>query len=82
MSQMKHEEYSTMWKRYHERGGIPRKPLRSFKELCAELGVSLPTMRGKLATHPNAPKPDLKFRSKGSYYEPEAFKAWWRSVNE
>ena len=79
---MKHETYGMMWKSYHDRKGISRKPLRTFKELCDELGVSMSVMRGKLASCPNAPKPELKFYTKGSYYEPEAFRAWWKNLNE
>lgn len=54
------------------------KPLRSALELCAEFGVTIAHLRGKLAAK-GAPKPELRHRGK-AYYEPAPFRAWWRKV--
>lgn len=59
------------------------KPLRTFAELCADLGVPERTVSGKLHRK-DAPKPKLTHRSNGagkrSYYDPAEFKAWWESI--
>lgn len=55
-------------------------PLRTFAELCEELGEPQRVVRGKLRGS-NAPVPKLVHRSTGagqrSYYDPEEFKLWW-----
>lgn len=60
--------------------GKIHQPLRSFAELCDELGEVPRVVSGKLRSH-NAPKPKLIHRSNGagqrSYYDPEEFKTWW-----
>ena len=84
---MRHESLPQMWKEWHERkkGIAPaRKPLRSYRELCAELGVDPIVMRGKLK-RPDAPKPVLskqKLKANNSYYDPDIFRAWWKKVKE
>lgn len=63
--------------------GMIYKPLRSFAELCADLGVPERTVSGKLKRN-DAPKPKLTHRSNGggkrSYYDPAEFAAWWESM--
>ena len=57
-------------------------PLRSFKELCEELGVPMRTVIGKLKMK-GAPKPRLRHstsRGNCSWYEPKEFKKWWETV--
>ena len=68
-------------KRVKEHGRNP--PLRTFKELCEELGVPQRTMMGKLKLE-GAPKPAMRqatSRGNASWYEPKAFKAWWAKQN-
>jgi hypothetical protein len=81
---MKHESVPQMWKEWHARKGIPRKPLRNFKELCEELGVEVRFMRGKM-NRSDAPKPVLDKVNRGMqkpYYDPDTFRAWWKKVKE
>ena len=63
--------------------GTIHQPLRSFAELCADLGVPERTVSGKLRRK-DAPKPKLSHRSnsggKRSYYDPAEFRAWWETV--
>lgn len=65
--------------------GKINKPLRSFAELCAELGVQPRVMSGKLARK-DAPKPKTVHKSNGtgkqSWYDPVEFKSWWHSLKE
>lgn len=58
--------------------GIKHKPLRSFKELASDLGVSMAQLRGMMRNH-NAPKPAMEYES-GCYYEPVEFRKWWNGV--
>jgi hypothetical protein len=63
--------------------GDIRKPLRTFAEMAAELGVPERTVSGKLRRK-DAPKPKVKHRSTGggqrSYYDQAEFRAWWESI--
>jgi hypothetical protein len=72
-------------KEYHERKGVPRKPLRSLKELSEELGVTVMNLVWKLKKE-GAPKPQLSKKKDGSntqsWYEPEEFRAWWSTVKD
>ncbi len=65
--------------------GKIHKPLRSFSELCADLGVPQRVVSGKLRRK-DAPKPKIKHRSYGSgqqsWYDPDEFKTWWHSIKE
>ncbi len=65
--------------------GKINKPMRSFAELCAELGVPPRVMSGKLHRK-DAPKPRVKHRSNGggqqSWYDPIEFREWWKRVQE
>lgn len=66
--------------RRRQLSGQTYQPLRTFAELCQELGELERVVRGKLRST-NAPKPKLVHRSNGagqrSYYDPQEFKAWW-----
>ena len=73
------------WKDWHDRKGIPRKPLRSLKELSEELGVSIRTLTIKLGKE-GAPKAQFSRKKNGSnvrsHYEPEEFRKWWATVKD
>jgi hypothetical protein len=59
-----------------------RKPLRSFKELCAEFGVEKKTLMGYMGTF-KCPKPVINgqsFKNKNMWYDPDEFRAWWKEV--
>lgn len=59
-----------------------RKPLRSFKELCAELGIERKIMMGYMGTL-KGPKPVINgqtFKNKNMWYDPDEFRAWWKGV--
>jgi hypothetical protein len=59
-----------------------RKPLRSFKELCAEFGVEKKTLMGYMGTF-KGPKPVINgqsFKNKNMWYDPDEFRAWWKEV--
>ena len=77
---MKHETMSEWSKRVHTEGR--RKPLRSFKEMCAELKVDARTMMGYMSTF-NGPKAKLNNRNgvvKNMWYDPDEFRAWWKNT--
>lgn len=62
----------------------PRKPLRTFKELCADLGEPERHVLGKLARDEGRPEPVLVKRTRrgqASWYDPEQFRAWWGKAN-
>ena len=66
------------------KSGGARKPLRTFVELCAELGVPQKTVMGRLKMD-GAPVPELKHdtsRGKAAWYEPIGFKKWWASLDQ
>lgn len=80
---MRHESTAQMWKEWHQRKGVPRKPLRNFKELCEELGEDSKVLRYKMS-RADAPKPVLG-KDRGlqkTYYDPDVFRAWWKKVKE
>lgn len=66
-------------------GTTPRKPLRSFKELAEEFGVSCQTLAAYGRQH-QLPAPKLSWRSTAvsttKWYDPEEMRAWWKSVQE
>jgi hypothetical protein len=66
----------------HKPSKVPRKPLRSFKELADELGVTHQVLQGALraadAPQPLLSKPSGKTR-RDTWYDPDQFRAWWRS---
>lgn len=71
-------------KRRQEVGRVRRKPLRSFRELAEEFGVSPATLRGLLAHHPG---PEPKFTHRGlrtpscAWYDPAEMRAWWAKLH-
>ena len=77
---MRHESMSDWSKRIHTEGR--RKPLRSFQELCKELGVNSKAMAGYLGTF-NGPKAKLNNRGgvvRNMWFDPDEFRAWWKEV--
>ena len=61
-----------------------RPPLRTFKELCEELGVSERTMSGALS-RADAPKPVLNHSRSNrvhsnKWYDRAEFHRWWAAV--
>ena len=64
------------------KAGGKHPPLRTFKELCEELGVPMRTVMGKLKLE-GAPKPVLRHstsQGNAAWYEPKSFKKWWESL--
>lgn len=65
--------------------GKINKPLRTFTELCADLGVPERVVSGKLRRK-DAPKPKTRHKSNSggqqSWYDPVEFKSWWHSLKE
>lgn len=49
-------------------------PLRTALEFCAEFGITMAELRGRLAAN-DAPKARLHHRGK-SYFEPKEMRAW------
>jgi hypothetical protein len=74
-------------KDYHERkrrGELNRPPLRTFIELCDELGVTQGQMRAffrKYKDHPAAQFYKYGVNRK-TYYNPIEFRAWWKKIQE
>ena len=67
---------------YAGRGRVRRQPLRTFKELCDELGIPRNRMTVLLG-RPDAPKPELKHvqgASAATWYKPGAFRAWFAKL--
>lgn len=60
---------------------VGRVPLRTLPELAEEFGVAPNAVITKMRLHPNAPAPKLRTGGR-HYYEPGAFRTWWRSVQE
>jgi hypothetical protein len=64
---------------------IHRKPLRTFKEMAEEFGVSERALVVFLGTR-GGPKPEI--RSTGNctvsrtWYDPEEMRRWWKSIQE
>ena len=55
------------------------KPLRSFKEMYEEFGVTRHCLT-RLMCHEGAPKPKIKVPS-NTYYDPDEMRKWWKSIN-
>jgi hypothetical protein len=51
-------------------------PLRTSLEFCAEFGITMAELRGRLAAH-DAPKARLQHRGK-AYFEPKEMRKWWK----
>jgi hypothetical protein len=64
---------------------IYRKPLRTFKEMAEEFGVSEQAVAVFLGTR-DGPKPEI--RSTGNcvvnrtWYDPTEMRRWWKSIQE
>lgn len=59
-----------------------RKPLRTLKELCAEVDVPVKSMAGFLSVYAG-PKAALNGRAnkhKAMWYDPDTFRAWWKET--
>jgi hypothetical protein len=66
-----------------QRVGRPHKPLRSFRELAEDFGVSMGKLATELAKNPG-PKPKLVHRRHGrsdSWYDPSEMRAWWAKLH-
>jgi hypothetical protein len=64
------------------RAGVHRKPLRSYKEMCAELKVDPRIMRAYMSAY-GAPTASINGKSnatRNSWYDPDAFRAWWKET--
>jgi len=69
-------------KRIRENGR--HRPLRSFRELCEELGVDHTRLVRLLGKHPG-PKPKINHSARAavhanSWYDPLEVRAWWGSL--
>jgi hypothetical protein len=64
----------------------PRKPLRSFKEMAEEFGITEEILRGRLQHSENAPKPVFVHKNARScsnrWYDPAEMRRWWKSIQE
>ncbi len=59
------------------RGSAPRKPLRAFRELADEFGITMEQLGGLMSRH-DGPKPRL--RNTDSWYDPAEMRAWWKGI--
>ena len=57
------------------------KPLRSFKELCAEFKVNPKAMAGYMGTDPTHPTPVYRVGNQ-NWFDPEAFRKWYKQHSE
>lgn len=75
------ESLGDFTRRVHNGGR--RKPLRTFKELCEELGVSMGQMKAYLR-RPDAPTPAIYRHGqiKNTWYKPEEFRAWFKKIKK
>jgi hypothetical protein len=64
----------------------PRKPLRTFKEMAEEFGITELLLRSKLQHSKNAPKPVLVHKNvrtcSNSWYNHAEMRRWWKSIQE
>jgi transposase len=58
--------------------------MRSFRELCEELGVSRYQMVGLMSAYPGCPAPALQHKNpraeSNSWYNPAEFRRWFASI--
>ena len=69
-------------KRIRENG--PKKPTKSFKELCDEFEVKPRTLSNYLRRE-GAPKPLIKHHTQSScnsYYDPDEMRKWWKGLQK
>ena len=66
------------------KSGEVRKPLRTFKELCEELGVPIARMRMYIRWSKNPPKKKIPRRGvvKNTWYDPDEFKKWFSEIKD
>ena len=59
----------------------PRQPLRTFKELADEYGLTVAELKSR-AAHGCIPfpRPFIKSTHSGSYYRPSEVRAWWEAT--
>ena len=59
----------------------PRQPLRTFKELADEYGLTVAELRSR-AAHGCIPfpRPFIKSTHSGPYYRPSEVRAWWEAT--
>lgn len=64
----------------------PRKPLRTFKEMAEEFGITEGLLKSRLQRSENAPKPVLVHknarRCSNSWYNHAEMRRWWKSIQE
>jgi hypothetical protein len=59
-------------------------PLRTFREMAEEFGVTDAQLRSKLERLDDAPKPKMKHQNrytKNTWYDPVEIRAWWKRHN-
>ena len=63
------------------KSAAPRQPLRTFKELADEYGLTVAELRSR-AAHGCIPfpRPFIKSTHSGSYYRPSEVRAWWEAT--
>lgn len=67
-----------------QNGMVPRKPLRTIKEMAAEFGVSRSTLSAYIGHH-NGPAAmyiagSSHHRTKNTWYDPDVLRAWWKEL--
>jgi hypothetical protein len=62
----------------------PRTPLRTFREMAEEFGITEGLLKSRLQRLENAPKPVLVHknvrRGSNSWYDPTEMRRWWKSI--
>lgn len=67
-------------------GSKPRRPLRTFTETAADLGLTMAQLRYHMAhSDHNPPKPIFRsinnMTATNTYHDPSAMRAWWKRHN-
>jgi len=62
----------------------PRKPLKTTKEMAEEFGVSVLTLRGKMASCGSPPGVfhHTAHTTSNVYHDPDVLRKWWNSIKE
>ena len=58
-------------------------PLRTFREIAEEFGVTDAQLRFELGNSDDAPKPKMRHRNShtgNTWYDPVEVRAWWRRL--
>lgn len=78
------DKYALTQERRQDVGRVQRKPLRTFRELAEEFGVSMPKLASELGKH-SGPKPKIVHRHGGTHtnawYDPVEMRAWWAKIH-